>query len=109
MNKYENVMRHMCELLDTEGIPYEVSEFQGGYQWKNIGDFDGGDIIIHRGSYNNDAGYVESYGMPWDDGDVTSCSVKEMVDLIAGRRTRPENPYEYSIFDMFDSLKTFMF
>lgn len=102
--KYENVMKRFCELLNNEGIGYTVANLYDGYQWCNIDRLEGGDVVIHSGSYNNKKGYVESYGMPWDEGDVTSCSIEEMVDLITGRIDTPRNKYNYTSTDLFESL-----
>lgn len=67
-------------LLKEKGIEYTVKGLHGGYQWK-FPSFPQGDVVLHGFSYGNDT-CVESYGFPWDDGDVTALPPAEMVEKI---------------------------
>lgn len=44
-----------------------------------------GDAIMHDGSYYNNLRDWETYGFPWDDGDVSTHSTEELVNLLRCR------------------------
>lgn len=65
-------------LVENDVIATKYLMFDG-YQWKFP--FTNGDVILHSGSYHNDT-CVESYGMPWDRGDVTALPPERMAKYL---------------------------
>ncbi len=56
--------------------------YQNGFQIRFVEDFPIGDVIIHDGSYGRYSAELESYGFPWDYGDVSCHNPVEMARLI---------------------------
>jgi len=98
MTNFDATIEKFSNLLDEKGIEYIKLPIFDGMQWR----FSHlpGDVVIHSGSYNSHRGYVESYEMPWDEGDVTSCTPEEMVRRIAGEEYNEEEEYEYTFEDL---------
>lgn len=67
---FGNDRRRFNRKLKKAGIKFEWHSLYEGYQW-TFEKFPGGDITLHGGTYGARHGYLESYCMPWDDGDVT--------------------------------------
>lgn len=65
--------------LHKRGVPFTETLIFDGFQWKFP--FTNGDVILHSGSYLNDT-CVESYGMPWDRGDVTPLTPEKMAQYL---------------------------
>ena len=110
MTNFDTTIEKFSNLLDERGIEYTKHPIFDGMQWR----FNHlpGDVVIHSGSYNSHRGYVESYQMPWDDEDVTSCTPEEMARRIAGEKYNEEEEYKYTFEDLlyscikFDSLRS---
>lgn len=77
MNKYKRVINELAGMLEYAGIPCTVNDIFDGAQvrfpWHR------GDIACHHGTYGADDGFVESYELPWDEGDVTRMIPEEAV------------------------------
>ena len=101
MISYEKTRDIFNELLDRFGIEYTCRNHHNGYQWY-FPAFPSGDIICCDGSYHADKGYVESYGFPWDDGDVSTMLPQEMILYLIGERT--EHISNYGFDDLIASL-----
>lgn len=67
---YAAALETMTDLLIGEGIPYVTTTLANGYQI-TFPSVKGADIICHDYSYGGAQGLWESYGFPWDEGDVT--------------------------------------
>ena len=72
-NAYFANITGLLNELAANGVPAQLFECYEGYQlrfpWYSCGD-----VVCHRGTY----GQLESYGFPWDEGDVTDDSVRGM-------------------------------
>ena len=79
-------------LLVRNEIPFSYAPFRDGGQWK-FKNFEG-DIAIHSGTYYCDEGYLESYRMPWDNGDVSVYYPADMVHLLLGEEPKEESPHQ---------------
>lgn len=75
---FGNDRRRFNRKLKKAGIKFEWHPLYEGYQW-TFDKFPGGDIALHAGTYGARRGYLESYCMPWDDGDVTMLSHAEAI------------------------------
>lgn len=71
------------EELMERGVYFAMNPLYDGYQWRFGGNLENGDVAIHHGTYGNQNRKVESYGMPWDNDDVSALSPEEMAMLIA--------------------------
>lgn len=80
-NYFERIVDLTLALSDN-GVPCHVEDLYDGYKvtfpWCD------GDVIAHSGMLGGgECGYtVESFGFPWDEGDVTLLDVQEAIDLI---------------------------
>lgn len=108
MTSFDNVVQKFNDYLDYFNVAYHCKHFRDGYQWKF--DYWSGDVIITSGSYNHENGFVESYGFPWDKGDVSVCTPYEMARRLAGYEPRHDTSVEYSydLYDLFTSLGTLL-
>lgn len=91
MNKFERVtlnlertmaLANLLTICETEGVKVrEVASFQNGFQVL----FDGtnGDAILHDGSYGRSMCLWETYGFPWDEGDVSTHTAEELAELVS--------------------------
>lgn len=81
-NIYFERINDLVLALSDNGVPSHVENLYDGY--KVTFPWCGGDVIAHSGMLGNvDYGYtVESFGFPWDYGDVTVLDVQEAIDLI---------------------------
>ena len=77
-NQIQAATKSFCLKLIDCGIPFSIQHLMSGWKW-TFPDYPGGDVICHEGAYGVTQGHVESYGMPWDNGDVTHCTPSEMV------------------------------
>ena len=81
-NRYFKRIADLVLTLADNGIPSHVEDLYDGFKvtfpWCN------GDVIAHSGMLcgGNYAYTVESFGFPWDEGDVTLLDVQEAIDLI---------------------------
>lgn len=103
--KFESTIREFTRLLVSYDIPFEYAPFRDGAQWK-FSTYPDGDVAIHSGTYHSDEGYLESYGMPWDEDDVTVTTPYEMVLRLSGDEPREEMELSYTAADAFNSLMT---
>ena len=103
--KFESTIREFTRWLISYDIPFEYAPFYDGAQWK-FPQYEDGDVVIHSGSYHSDEGYVESYGMPWDDDDVTVTTPYEMALRLSGEEPREDMELSYTIGDAITSLAT---
>lgn len=69
MSTYENAINTVIGLLIQHNVPFTVHSIWDGLQlrfpWCD------GDVACHKGTYGANHGMVETYELPWDDGDVT--------------------------------------
>lgn len=100
----EETATKFTSLLKAHNIKYSIRPLFDGYQWK-FNNYNG-DIAIHSGTYHNDEGYLESYEMPWDDGDVSICTPEEMIRRLEGKEPHVMAERVYTIDDTIDSLMT---
>ena len=103
----KDVIRTIFEnYLSLYGVEnYTRRDWQGGYQWIfPLGDDRIGDVIYTPYNYNNQNGYVESFGFDWDEDDVSVPPPEEMARRIAGYEPRPELEYHYSLRECITSL-----
>ena len=103
---FKDVRDEFNRILDSADISYTVSQFKGGYQW-TFPNYPHGDIAIHSGTYYSDEGFLESYGMPWDNGDVSIYKPYDMALLLQGLPPREESR-GYDLSDTWDSLLTML-
>lgn len=94
-------IKTFTQLLVENNIPYTFEPLFDGGKWVFP---NGGDVAIHSGTYNSQNGFVESYGMEWDKGDVSSCTVEEMIRRLKNETPCKENEYNYSYEDFLNSL-----
>lgn len=78
---FGNDRRRFNSKLKKAGIKFEWHPLYDGYQW-TFDKFPGGDIALHGGTNGARYGYLESYQMPWDDGDVTVLTHAEAIQLL---------------------------
>lgn len=95
-----NIFNHA---LDDFGIKYEMIPRFNGYQWL-FPEHPGIDVIAHSASYGIKDMYVESFGAPWDNGDVTALTPYEMASRLAGYDWNDEDKYQPTVEDLYDSL-----
>ena len=76
--KLGNDRRKLNHMLKKAGIEFEWHNLYDGYQW-TFAQYPCGDVAIHGGTYGSHRGHVESYCMPWDDGDVTELTKIELI------------------------------
>lgn len=81
-NRYFERIADLVLTLSDNGVPCRVNDLYDGYKvtfpWCD------GDVIAHSGMLGGgECGWtVESFGFPWDEGDVTLLDVQEAIDLI---------------------------
>ena len=80
MNNYSDGILYMVSILNYSGICFEVKRLYDG--WQLIFPGYGGDVACHSGTIGATKGYVESYGFPWDNGDVSALKPKKMLKNI---------------------------
>lgn len=78
---FGNDRRRFNHKLKKAGIQFSWGTLYDGYQW-TFDKFPGGDIALHSGTYYARDGYLESYRMPWDDGDVTVLNHTEAIQYL---------------------------
>ena len=78
---FGNDRRRFNRKLKKAGIKFEWHPLYEGYQW-TFDKFPDGDIALHAGTYGARHGYLESYQMPWDNGDVTVLSHTEAIQYL---------------------------
>ena len=103
--KFEGTIREFTRLLISYDIPFEYAPFRDGGQWK-FPAYPDGDVAIHSGTYHSDEGYLESYGMPWDEDDVSVTTPYEMTLRLSGDEPREEMELSYTAADAFNSFMT---
>ena len=66
----------------------EVACYQGGFQVL----FEGtqGDAVLHNGSYGRERCLWETFGFPWDYGDVSIHTAEELAKLISELQKKGE-------------------
>ena len=78
--KYANVMNDIELALFHSNIEYTQHSLHGGYQlrfpWCD------GDVVIHDRSGKSADGKVESFGFPWDVGEISIMTPKLFVEYI---------------------------
>ena len=78
MSTYFTTIQTLLNTLADRGYPAQLVACHDGWQllfpW-----YEGADIACHRGTY----GWLESYGFPWDDGDVTRDTVEGFCHRLA--------------------------
>lgn len=81
-NDYSERIINLIVALSKNEVPCYVMRLYDGY--KVVFPWCDGDVIAHSGMLGyGECGYtVESFGFPWDEGDVTLLEVQEAVDLI---------------------------
>lgn len=77
-NKFYAPIKEFTFLLLRNKIPFSFAPLYDGGQW-TFPAYPNGDVAIHSGTYHSDEGYLESYGMPWDEGDVSVETPEEMA------------------------------
>lgn len=75
--EFTKIAQFFSSLLIEDSIPFTIGKILDGYKW-TFPDIPHGDVIIHSGSYSNSIGMVESWGMPWDEDDVSVLAPMEM-------------------------------
>lgn len=82
INHYFERIADLVLALSDNGVPCHVEDLYDGY--KVTFPWCCGDVIAHSGMLGGgECGYtVESFGFPWDEGDVTLLDIQEAVDLI---------------------------
>ena len=82
INHYFERIADLVLALSDNGVPCHVEDLYDGY--KVTFPWCCGDVIAHPGMLGGgECGYtVESFGFPWDEGDVTLLDIQEAVDLI---------------------------
>lgn len=103
-NKFYATIKEFTLMLVKNEIPFSYSPLYDGAQW-TFPMFKG-DIAIHSGTYDSDEGYLESYNMPWDEGDVSVCTPDEMISRLKGNPPNGEYEYHYTSDDLFNSFST---
>lgn len=94
-------------LLLENHITFTCAPIFDGYKW-TFPHLPHGDVALHHGTYDSNKGYVESYGMPWDEGDVSICLPYEMVCRIKGKEPRESGEKRYSFEDCLNSMKNIL-
>lgn len=102
-----NVIKETATIF-TQGllennIPFTYEPLFDGGKW-TFPKYPHGDVALHSGTYHSAEGYVESYGMPWDNGDVSVCLPHEMICRIIGEESRESGEKKYNTDDLFGSL-----
>ena len=82
-NIYFERINDLVLTLSDNGIPCQVTDLYDGYK-VTFFPWSSGDVIAHsymlgRGEHGCT---VESFGFPWDEGDVSLLDVQEAIDLI---------------------------
>ena len=80
--RYFETIADLVLALSDNGVPCHVEDLYDGY--KVTFSWCCGDVIAHSGMLGGgECEYtVESFGFPWDEGDVTLLDVQEAIDLI---------------------------
>lgn len=69
--------------LMLHDIKFTMKPHYSGYQWTFPGTvLEGGDVTLNTYTYGWEAGFLESYRMPWDYDDVSVLLPKEMAQKI---------------------------
>ena len=79
-NRYFERIADLVLALSDNGIPCHVEDLYDGY--KVTFSWCRGDVIAHSGMLGREGYNVESFGFPWDEGDVTVLDIMEAIDLI---------------------------
>ena len=74
-NEYASPIINLSDLLNTAKVPHSCNPIHDGLQLRF--DWCDGDVVCHFFSYGHEFGFVETWGFPWDEDDVTSLSVEE--------------------------------
>lgn len=90
-------------LLLENHITFTCEPIFDGYKW-TFAHLPDGDVALHSGTYHHNEGYVESYCMPWDNGDVSVCLPYEMVCRIKGEAPRESGEKTPSFEDLLNSI-----
>lgn len=70
--------------LMLRDVKFVMTPLYEGFQWTFPDTvLSDGDVALHVGTYGCRDGYLESYQMPWDDGDVSVLKPDEMAQKIA--------------------------
>lgn len=81
MRTYKERIDLIATCLSRLNIPFEMRSLYEGWQilcpWA-----DNADVAAHDGTYGTARGMVESYGFPWDEGDVSVLTPEEAADRI---------------------------
>ena len=99
---FESTANKFDALLIDYGVPFTRKPLRDGFQW-TFSEWDG-DVVVNSYSYGALNGLVESYHMPWDNGDVTATTPEEMAALLAREKTEPSYRYEYTFGETLASL-----
>lgn len=67
-------------ILGEYGIQYDIHALHGGAQITF--DWNEGDGVCHSFSYGNETGNIETYGFPWDNGDVSVLDIPEFCSRV---------------------------
>ena len=79
--KYFLPILKIATALNSANVPFYFRNCYDGAQlafpWT------AGDVVCHYFSHGSNAGYVESFQFPWDNGDVTKLTVEEAIEKIS--------------------------
>jgi len=78
---FANDRRRLNHKLKQAGISFEWHKLYDGYQW-TFPAYPAGDIALHGGTHGAGLGFFESYGCPWDNGDVSVLSRTEVIERL---------------------------
>ena len=78
--KYFIPILKVAKALYHTNIPFDFRNAMDGAQLRF--DWCAGDIVCHNFSYGSNAGRVESYMFPWDNGDVSMLTPEEATEKI---------------------------
>ena len=85
---YVDSIAMVASLLYCADVPFTLLPLFDGFQLRFP--WHVGDVACHNGTYGADAGMVETYQFPWDDGDVSELkpirAAKLIVDLYRSTR-----------------------
>ncbi len=76
-NTYFTTITALLNELADRGFPAQLFPIHDGFQLR-FPWYEGGDIACHSGTF----GVLESYGFPWDDGDVTRDTMDGFVQRL---------------------------
>lgn len=84
-NIYFERINDLVLTLSDNGVPCNVESLPHGFDdYKVSFPWCFGAVVAHSGVLGRNAGKytVESFGFPWDEGDVTLLDVQDAIDLI---------------------------